>query len=160
MGKRGWFHQVCDYWKNVSLLGSLLGTFLYRDLSCQHCYTLESLYQHKYLAAVPSVVEGAKLWNNSLEGDLRRSHLEKNNRPPLGSVVLQTTREREGSLLLLLLLTLNRVLYCCEPSPLTVIAKIRVDDAQSDNNGVERQTIKSTHWNKSIKGLNDRRYDR
>ena len=34
---------------------------------------------------------------------------------------------------------------------------IRVDDAQSDNNGVEGQTIKSTFRNKSIKGLSDRR---
>ena len=33
----------------------------------------------------------------------------------------------------------------------------KLDDAQSDNNGVERQTIKSTYWNKSIKGLSDQR---
>ena len=32
-----------------------------------------------------------------------------------------------------------------------------MDDAQSDNNGVERQTIKATYRNKSIKGLSDRR---
>ena len=31
----------------------------------------------------------------------------------------------------------------------------RVDDAQSGNNGVERQTIQSTYRNKSIKGLSD-----